>query len=79
MFETVALLCFAASMLRLEFLAKRKPLLKSALVWSLFVFTILAYGSRLTGKLDVAAYNLIYFAGALLCWREVMHDEQELI
>ncbi len=76
-FETIALLGFTAGILRLEFFAKRKPFLKFALVWSLFVFTVLAYGSRLTGKYYVAAYNLIYFAGALLCWREVMHDEQE--
>lgn len=75
--ETIALLGFIASILRPEFLAKRKPFLKSALVCSLFLFTVLAFDSRLAGKYDVAAYKMICFAGALLCWREVRKDEQE--
>ncbi len=32
---------------------------------------MLAYGARLTAKFDVAAYNLMYFIGALLCLREI--------
>ena len=32
---------------------------------------MLAYGERLTAKFDVAAYNLMYFIGALLCLREI--------
>ncbi|MGI8435839.1 MAG: hypothetical protein ACR2NX_02895 [Chthoniobacterales bacterium] len=74
--ETVAVLGFAASLLTGEFLpGKAKPLLKLTLVFSLFLFIVLAFGSRLTGKFDVAAINLLYFLGALICFRETERAE----
>lgn len=74
--ETVAVLGFAASLLTGEFLpGKARPLLKLTLVFSLFIFSVLAFGSRLTAKFDVAAINLLYFLGALLCFREVERAE----
>ncbi len=74
--ETIAFLGLGASLARLEFLPNRKPFLKWSLTFSLFVFVVLAYGSRLTGKFDIAAYNLMYFVGALLCLREAVREEE---
>ena len=73
--ETIAFLGLVASLARLEFLPRRKSFLKGSLTFSLFVFVVLAYGSRLTGKFDIAAYNLMYFVGALLCLREAVREE----
>ncbi len=74
--ETVAVLGFAASFLTGEFLpGKAKPLLKLTLIFSLFVFIVLAFGSRLTAKFDVAAFNLLYFLGALVSYRETVRSE----
>lgn len=75
--ETLGFLGCVASVLRGEFLAKEKPLLRLTLTFSLFVFIVLAYGSRLTGKFDVAAYNLMYFVGTLICLVEVARDERK--
>lgn len=76
--ETVALLGLVLSFLRGEFLAsKTKPILKLTLISSLFVFTALSFGSRLTGRYDVAAINLLYFLGALISCREAMREERE--
>ncbi|MDQ2659182.1 MAG: hypothetical protein M3Y03_02055 [Verrucomicrobiota bacterium] len=75
--ETIVVLGFAASLLTGEFLVgKAKPLLKLALVLSLFIFIVLAFGSRLTAKFDVAAINLLYFLGALLCFQEAERAER---
>ena len=74
--ESIALLGFIVSLFKGEFLpGKPKPVLKFALVFSLFVFIILAFGSRLTGKFDVAAINLLYFLGALISCREAAREE----
>ncbi len=69
--ETAGLLGCVASIVRLEFLRPSKTILRWTLVFALFVFVVLAYGARLTGKFDVAACNLMYFIGALLCVREL--------
>ncbi len=74
--ESIALLGFIVSLLKGEFFSgKPKLILKLALVFSLFVFIILAFGSRLTGKFDVAAINLLYFLGALISCREAAREE----
>ncbi len=72
--ETVGVLGCGASIVRLEFLRPSKTILQCTLTFALFVFVVLAYGARLTGKFDVAAYNLMYFIGALLCLREISHE-----
>ncbi len=69
--ETAGFLGCAASIVRLEFLRPGKTILQWTLTLSVFVFVVLAYGARLTGKFDVAAYNLMYFIGALLCLCEI--------
>lgn len=69
--ETISFLGCVASFVRLEFVRPSKSILRSTLTFVLFVFVVLAYGARLTGKFDVAAYNLMYFVGALLCLREI--------
>lgn len=69
--ETAGFLGCAASIVRLEFLRPGKTILQWTLTLSLLVFVVLAYGARLTGKFDVAAYNLMYFIGALLCLCEI--------
>ncbi|MDQ3115015.1 MAG: hypothetical protein M3Q86_00115 [Verrucomicrobiota bacterium] len=74
--ESIALLGFLVSLLKGEsFSGKPKPILKLALVFSLCVFIILAFGSRLIGKFDVAAINLLYFLGALISCREAAREE----
>lgn len=73
--ETVGFFGCVASILCGEFLPKEKALLKLTLTFSLFIFIILAYGSRLTGKFDIATYNLMYFLGALICLREIARAE----
>lgn len=73
--ETLGCIGCLTSIFRLEFLAKSKTILQMTLVFSLFVFVVLAYGARLTGKFDVAAYNLMYFIGALICLREISSSE----
>lgn len=73
--ETFAFIGCLLSIVRLEFLQKSKTILQLTLLFSLFVFVVLSYGARLTGKFDVAAYNLMYFVGALLCLREISHSE----
>lgn len=73
--ETIGFLGCAASIARGEFLAKKKPLLQWTLTFSLFVFVVLAYGSRLTAKYDVAAFNFMYFVGALICLAEVARTD----
>ncbi|MEP6955953.1 MAG: hypothetical protein ABI883_03950 [Chthoniobacterales bacterium] len=74
--ETIALFGLLVSLLTGEFLAgKAKPILKLSLVFSLFIFVVLAFGSRLTGKFDVAASNMLYFVGALLSFREATRSE----
>ncbi len=73
--ETLGFLGCVASIISGEFLEKGKPVLKWTLTFSLFVFVILAYGSRLSGKFDVATYNLVYFLGALHCLREITSAE----
>ena len=35
----------------------------------------ISFGSRLTGKFDVATINLLYFVGALLSFRETARTE----
>ncbi len=69
--ETISFLGCAASVTRLEFVRPSKTILQWTLTFALFVFVVPAYGARLTGKFDVAAYNLMYFVGALLCLREI--------
>jgi len=69
--ETISFLGCAASIVRLEFVRPSKAILQWISTFALFVFVVLAYGARLTAKFDVAAYNLMYFIGALLCLREV--------
>lgn len=76
--ETIGLLGCVASVVRLEFLRPSKTILRWTLVFALFVFVVLAYGARLTGKFDVAAYNLMYFVGALLCLREISPETRPL-
>lgn len=74
--ESIALLGFVVSLLRGEFLPGRfKQILKTSLTFSLFIFTVFAFGSRLTGKFDVASINLLYFLGALISCREVGREE----
>lgn len=74
--ESIAALGLLVSLVTGEFLAgKAKPILKLSLVFSLFIFVVLAFGSRLTGKFDIAATNLLYFAGALLSLREATRSE----
>ena len=74
--ETIAFLGLLVSFLSGEFLAHRtKPLLKLSLVFCLFIFVILAFGSRLTGKFEIAATNMLYFVGALVSLREVSREE----
>lgn len=73
--ESVALLGIVVSLLRGEFFPRKaKRILKSTLVYSLFIFVVFAFGSRLTGKLDVAAINLVYFLAALISFREVARE-----
>ncbi len=72
--ETISFLGCASSIARLEFVRPGKTILQWTLTFALFVFVVLAYGARLTGKFDVAAYNLIYFLGALLCLREITRE-----
>ncbi len=75
--ESIALLGFVVSLLRGEFLpGKPKQVLKFTLIFSLFVFIVLSFGSRLTGKFDIAAINLLYFLGALISCREAAREEQ---
>lgn len=69
--ETISFFGCAASIVRLEFVRPSKTILQWTLTFALFVFVVLAYGARLTEKFDVAAYNLMYFVGALLCLREI--------
>lgn len=76
--ETIGLLGCGASMARLECLRPSKTILQWTLVFALFLFVVLAYGARLTGKFDVAAYNLMYFIGALLCLREIVPETAAL-
>jgi hypothetical protein len=47
-----------------------RPVFTAALVWSLFVFVALVYGSRLTQKFDVAFINFGCFLGTfvILWW-----------
>ena len=40
--------------------------LSASLAFSLFVFVLLAYGSRLTGKFEIAGWNYLYLLGTLL-------------
>ncbi len=65
--ESAAFLGCVASILSGEFFRKNKTILRGTLTFSLFVFLVLAYGSRLTAKYDIAAYNLLYFLVALVC------------
>ena len=64
--ETLAFFGFFCSLLRLEWLRAEPLLLRGSLVFSRFVFLVLAYGSRLTGKFDVAGWNYVYLLGTLL-------------
>lgn len=74
--ETVAVLGLLVSLVTGEFLADRaKLILKLSLVFCLFIFVILAFGSRLTGKFDIAATNMLYFVGALVSLREAAREE----
>ncbi len=75
--ESIALLGFVVSLLIGEFLpGKPKQVLKFTLIFSLFVFIVLSFGSRLTGKFDIAAINLLYFLGALISCREATREER---
>ena len=74
--ESIAVLGLLVSLLKGEFLpGKSKRFLKFSLIYSLFVFVVLSFGSRLSGKLDVAAINMLYFVGALLSFRETVRAE----
>ena len=74
--ESIAVLGLLVSLGTGEFLpGKSKRFLKCSLVYSLFVFVLLSFGSRLTGKFDIAAINLLYFLGALLSFRETVRAE----
>ncbi len=64
--ETTAALGFVVSVVRGEFLRHHRPVFTAALVWSLFVFVALVYGSRLTQKLDVAFIDFGYFLGTFV-------------
>lgn len=64
--ETLAFFGYLASLLRLEWLRAEPLLLRISLAFSMFVFLVLAYGSRLTGKFDVAGWNYLYLVGALV-------------
>ena len=74
--ESIAVLGLLLSLFTGEFLpGKSKRFLKLSLIYSLFVFVALSFGSRLTGKFDVAAVNMLYFLGALLSFRETARTE----
>ena len=64
--ETIVGLGFLVSLLKAEPFNGRNVWLKLSLNGSLFIFLILAYGSRLTEKYDVAGWNFLYFVGTLL-------------
>jgi len=64
--ETTAALGFIVSIGRGELLRRDRPVFTAALVWSQFVFAVLAYGSRLTHKYDVAFTNFGYFLVTLV-------------
>jgi hypothetical protein len=77
--ETIAAIGFLLSLVSGEAFRPRRPILSISLVFSLFIFVILAYGSRLTGKMDIAGWDFLYFAGTLLaltCERPVMRGTE---
>jgi hypothetical protein len=66
--ETLAFLLALAAVGRGEFLEKRVPhILKSMLVFSLFVFVLLGFGQWLTNEYNGTAQLFAYFAGTLIC------------
>ncbi|MEO6600902.1 MAG: hypothetical protein ABIQ16_13570 [Polyangiaceae bacterium] len=64
--ETGAFFGFLLSLLRLEWLRSEPVLLRLSLAFSMLVFLVLAYGSRLTGKFDIAGWNYLYLFGTLV-------------
>src|SRR5262245_772453 len=65
--ELLAFLLALAALVRGDFLDKRDPqLLKSMLVWSLFVFVQLGFGQWLTNEFNGTAQLFAYFAGTLV-------------
>lgn len=64
--ETAAFFGFFGSVLRLEWLRGDPLLLRVSLAFSMLVFLVLAYGSRLTGKFDIAGWNYVYLFGTLV-------------
>ena len=70
--ELAAALLVLASLLRLEFLARRPPLLLlGALTLSLFVFVELSLGQWLTREFEATFQMFTYFCGTLVMWRLV--------
>ena len=72
--ETTAFLGFLFSSLRLEWLRGERVLMRLSLTFSLFVFVVLAYGSRLTQKFDIAGWNYVYLLGTWLMLRAVDNE-----
>ena len=69
--ETAVAFAFVASLVRLECLTGERPWMKGGLVLALFLFAGLAYGQRLTGKYDSAAFLFGYFVGTVVMLRAV--------
>ncbi len=74
--ELLAALLTLGSLVRLEFLARRPPvLLLAALTTSLFIFVELSLGQWLTREYQATFQLFTYFCGTLLMWRVVAGDD----
>jgi hypothetical protein len=69
--ETAAFVGFSVSVVRLDWLRGQGDALRLSLAFSMLVFVVLAYGSRLTQKFDVAGWNYLYLIGTFLIGRVV--------
>lgn len=74
--ESLIFTVFLISLARLEFVSGRNKLfLKYGLLFSLFIFVILAYGLRLTSQFQGTANGFFYFGTTLLALWIVEKEE----
>lgn len=77
--ESLIFIVFLISLIRFEFVSGRKKLfLKYGLLFSLFIFVVLAYGLRLTSQFQGTANAFFYFGSTLLALWIVEKDERAL-
>ncbi len=75
--ETIVAIGAWVSLFTLEWLRPPARILRWVLVGVLFIFIMLCFGQRVSGDYSSAAFSFLYFAGTLLMFYVIDHDDRK--